>query len=262
MDLPVNTIICGECIAEMAKYPANTFDGIFTDPPYGVTQNEADQKVSNQKLFGALWKLAKDNAAVIMTSQQPFTTELINAQKDTFRYDLVWHKTGKATGFLNANRMPLRIHEHILVFYQKLPVYNPQKTKGDPNHPKGSHSRGKKQTNRNYGDFDQSFESPPTTDKFPTSIIEFPSVHPPIHPTQKPVELMAWLIKTYSNPNQLILDPFCGSGTTCVAAKMLGRRYIGIEISEKYCEIARMRLKAVDTGVSVNEQRQGQRSLF
>ena len=241
--LDLNKIYCGDCLDLMKSIPDKSIDLVVTDMPYGRTKNKWDNTPDLDALFSLLWRVSRLNTAVICTSQQPFTTDLINSQRKFFRYDLIWFKKGKATGFLNANKMPLRSHENILVFYQQLPVYHPQKTKGDTNHSKGSHSRGQKQTNNNYGKFDQTFQSPPTTDKFPLSVLEFQGVHPPIHPTQKPVELLQYLIETYSNENTVILDPFCGSGTTCVAAKLLGRNYIGIDISPEYCKIAEARLR-------------------
>jgi DNA modification methylase len=240
----LNQVIQGDCLEVMGGIPDKSVDLVLTDPPYGCTHNEWDNRVNTSSLFSELWRIAKTNAPIIMTSREPFTSELILNQGKLFRYDLIWFKKGKATGFLNANKMPLRSHENILVFYQQLPIFHPQKTIGETNHSKGSHSRGKKQTNNNYGEFDQTFQGPPTTDKFPISVLEFNAVHPPIHPTQKPVELMQYLIKTYSDDGATILDPFFGSGTTGVAAKLLGRQFIGIEISEKYCEIARKRIDA------------------
>ena len=155
-----------------------------------------------------------------------------------FRYDLIWYKLGKSTGFLNANKMPLRSHEHIIIFYKELPTYNPQKVKGRPNHSKGSHSRGNKQTNNNYGTFDQTFQSPPIDDKFPLSVVEFASVHPPIHPTQKPVDLMRWLIKTYTNEGERIFDGYSGSGTTALACIKEKRSFIGSEMKKEYYDMA------------------------
>ena len=234
----------GSCLDIMPEL--EQVDLVLTDPPYGITQNKWDVIVP----FKDMWKMCdlvtKDKTAIVLTASNPFAAELICSNNKMFRYDIVWRKLGKATGFLNANRMPLRSHELILVFYKKLPTYNPQKTKGNPNHPKfakGSHSRGINQTNNNYGKFDQSHQSAPTTDKFPLSVIDFPTVHPPVHPTQKSVQLFEWLIKTYTNKGETVLDFTVGSGTTAVACERLNRRWIGIEISKEYCEIAKQRIK-------------------
>jgi DNA modification methylase len=201
-------------------------DLILIDPPYNVTQNDWDVPIDLSDMWKRIKRIIKPGAAVIITAQQPFTTDLIVSNRDMFRYDLIWIKKGKATGFLNANRMPLRSHEHILVFYDSLPTYNPQKSVGSVNHSKGSHHRGKKQTNNNYGKFNQEFQSSPTNDKFPISVVEFKSVHPPVHPTQKPVALFEYLIKTYSNEGNLVVDFFGGSGTTAIASHNLKRNFI------------------------------------
>lgn len=237
------TLIQGECLAEMAKLPSGSIDLILCDLPYGTTKNKWDVVIPFAPLWAQYERLIKPNGAIVLTAQSTFAYELALSNKKLFRYDLVWHKKGKATGFLNANRMPLRNHELILVFYKSLPTYNPQKTQGEPNHRKqGSHSRGTKQTNNNYGKFDQSFESEPTTDKFPLSILTFASVHPPIHPTQKPVDLMEYLIRTYTNEGETVLDNCMGSGTTGVACQRSNRNFIGIENDPHHFQTAHNRL--------------------
>ena len=233
----------GDCLEILSEL--EQIDMVLCDLPYGKTQNKWDIIIPFEKMWDSLDSIVKENGAIIFTATNPFAAELICSNRKMFRYDLVWRKIGKATGFLNANRMPLRNHELVLIFYKKLPTYNPQKTKGTPSHSKfcgGSHSRGRKQTNNNYGKFDQSHQSAPTTDKFPLSILSFSSVHPPIHPTQKPVTLMEYLIKTYTNENEIVLDFACGSGTTGVACERLNRKYILIEKEEEYCEIAKQRI--------------------
>jgi site-specific DNA-methyltransferase (adenine-specific) len=223
----------------MKTFPDRSIDLVLTDPPYGVTQNEWDEIPDLSNMWGEIWRTLKEDGAVIMTSQQPFCTDLINSERDNFKYDLIWYKP-LATGFLNANKAPLRNHEIILVFYKKLPAYNPQKFIGK------IRKRGisKANSTTNYGSF-KSIETKEHNDYFPQSVMEFSNTDKSngYHPTQKPIDLMAYLIKTYSNENDLILDPFLGSGTTAVAAKQLHRRFIGIEISERYCQIARERLR-------------------
>lgn len=227
-----------DCYETLLRMEDGSVDMLLQDCPYGVTQNVWDKAPDLPKMWEQWLRVIKPNGAIVFTAQQPFVSDLIESQRSLFRYDIIWWKLGKATGFLNANRMPLRIHEHILVFYKQLPTYNPQKLKGKPNHSKGSHSRGKKQTNNNYGNFDQSFQSPPTDDKFPLSIVEFASVHPPIHPTQKPVDLMRWLIRTYTNENETVFDGYTGSGTTALACVDEKRNFIGSELEKKYYEMA------------------------
>ena len=155
-----------DCYETLCNLQDGSVDFLLQDPPYGVTQNEWDKIPDLAKMWEQWLRVVKPNGAIVFTAQQPFVSDLIESQRRLFGYDLIWYKQGKATGFLNANRMPLRIHEHILVFYKELPTYNPQKLKGKPNHSKGSHSRGKKQTNNNYGKFDQSFQSPQQTINF------------------------------------------------------------------------------------------------
>ena len=233
-----------DCLSIMPEL--EPVDLVLTDPPYGKTQNKWDIIIPFKDMWQVCNLITNDETAIIITATNPFAAELICSNIRMFRYDIVWRKVGKATGFLNSNRMPLRNHELVLVFYKKLPKYNPQKTKGNPNHPKfakGSHSRGRKQTNRNYGEFDQSHQSKPTTDKFPLSVQDFPVVHPPIHPTQKSLQLFEWLIKTYTDEGDTVLDFTIGSGTTAIACERLNRRWIGIEIEEKYCEIAAKRIE-------------------
>jgi site-specific DNA-methyltransferase (adenine-specific) len=231
-----------DCIDTLKKINDASIDLILQDPPYGVTQNKWDIAPDLDLMWGEWLRVIKNNGAIIFTAQQPFVTDLINSQRNYFRYDLIWEKIGKATGFLNANRMPLRNHEHILVFYKNLPTYNPQKVKGNKNHRKGNNSRGKKQTNNNYGDFDQSFESEPTDDKFPLSVLSFKSVHPPEHPTQKPIDLMRWLIRTFTNEGSTVFDGYSGVGTTAVACLMENRNFIGAEISQDYHKLAIKRI--------------------
>jgi len=217
---------CRDVLYELTKV-----DLVLTDPPYGVTQNKGDICVDLSPLFGLA-------PAVILFSQQPFTTDVISRHRDKFKYDLVWDKV-LTSGFLNANKMPLRRHETILVFGDA--PYTPQKTKGSKNHSKG---KPKDCANNNYGDFNFLDNAEVLGDlKHPTSIIAISKPHPSValHRTEKPVELLEWLLKTYSVEGQVILDSFLGSGATAVACKSLNRKCIGIETEEKYCEIAAKR---------------------
>jgi len=225
-------LILGDCLEEMKKIPDKSIDLVLTDPPYGVTQNKQDIVVDLSELF-------RVGKGIVMTSQQPYTTDVIYQYRKCFKYDLVWDKV-LTSGFLNANRMPLRSHESILVFGDV--QYNPQKVMGNKNHSKG---KPKDSANNNYGkhNFVDNTEALGNM-KHPTSIISFSKPHPSVaqHRTEKPIELMMWLVKTYSNVGNTILDPFMGSGTTGVACKELGRNFIGIEISPEYFEIAKKRI--------------------
>ena len=208
-------------------------DIVITDPPYGVTQNKYDKVVDLSDLF-------EITNRVVMFSQQPYTTDVINQFRNNFKYDLVWDKV-LTSGFLNANRMPLRRHESILIFGKG--VYNPQKTVANKSHSKGNKTETQ---NNNYGEYASVDNSEYLGNKkHPTSIITISKSHPSValHRTEKPVELMGWLIKTYSNIGDTIFDPFMGSGTTGVACVQTGRNFIGIEIDPKYFAIAEKRIK-------------------
>lgn len=184
---------------------------------------------------------------MLFFSQMPFAAELVQSNRKLFRYEWIWQKSNK-TGFLNARRMPLKEHENILVFYKKLPVYNPQFT-GDTPHtiPKS----GRK--SNNYGKYTP---LPPGTVKgyFPSDIISFPCIfhtsEKQVHPTQKPVPLLEYLIKTYTNPGETVLDPTMGSGSTGVACANTGRNFIGMELDPGYFEIAQGHIKAAQDALS------------
>jgi site-specific DNA-methyltransferase (adenine-specific) len=174
-----------------------------------------------------------------------FMADLMESNKKLWRYNLVWNKV-LTSGFLNANRQPLRQHEEICVFYKKQPTYNPQKVKGSKNHSKG---KEKKNKNNNYNDFEFVDNSDELGDmKHPTSILTFQKPHPStmVHPTQKSVELCEWLIKTYTNAGDTVLDNCMGSGTTGVAALNLDRKFIGMELDENYFNIAEKRIKELE----------------
>lgn len=233
----------GNCLEIMETLPSKSIDMVLCDLPYGVTKNKWDSVLPFDELWEQYNRIVKPNGAIVLFSAGLFTVDLINSNRKNFRYTLVWDKV-LTSGFLNANRMPLRSHEDICVFYKKLPTYNPQFTEGEP-----LHSRGKllnEQRNNNYGFFDVSKATIRTgeTKKYPKSIIRFsrPPSSTMLHPTQKPVELLEYLIKTYSNENDTILDNCMGSGSTGVACKNTNRHFIGIELDEKYFNIAKERL--------------------
>jgi site-specific DNA-methyltransferase (adenine-specific) len=262
MSVPINQIICGDCLEVMKDWPDGCVDLVLTDPPYGTTACEWDSIIPLEPAWEVLKWIIKPNGAIVMTGAQPFTTTLIASNMKAFKYCWVWEKS-RPTGHLNANRMPMKNVEDIVVFYDKQATYNPQMTQGKPNHVAEGTKRITKATNNCYGTFENSVQKRTFT-KYPKQILQFQQQDPTkiIHPTQKPVALMEYLIKTYTNEGEIVIDFAMGSGTTCVAAKKLGRKYIGIDISEEYCQIARERLKSVDTGVPVKEARRGQKALF
>ena len=220
-------IIHGDCREN--PLPSSGIHLLLTDPPYGLTQNKQDVVIDLSPFLAY---------PAVIFSQQPYTTDLIHQHKKLFKYDLIWDKV-LTSGFLNANRMPLRRHEVILIFGDI--SYTPQKVKGNKNHGKG---KPKKNANNNYGDFNFVDNTEMLGDmKHPTSIISVSKSHPSVakHRTEKPVELLEWLVKSYSQENNIILDPFLGSGGATIACVKNNRKCIGIEISEEYCELSAIR---------------------
>jgi len=242
----INQIICGDCLEVMQEIPDGSVDMILCDLPYGVTaRNEWDRPLDLNSLWRSYKRIIKKNGAIILTSQFPYTAELFYSNPKWFRYDLVWDKK-LVTGFLNAKKMPMRRHEQILVFYEHLPTYNPQMMSGSPQHSKGKNWKSTHKSSLCYGEYDalEVDYRAGNTEKFPTSILSFPKTHPSKtkHKTQKSERLFEYLIHTYSNPGEIILDNCVGSGTTAVAALNSGRNFIGIELLEEYCEVARQRI--------------------
>lgn len=243
-------LIHGDCLVEMQKIPDKSIDMILCDLPYEVLNKrnkntQWDRMLPFDKLWEQYERVIKDKGIIVLFAQGIFTARLMMSNKKLWRYNLVWDKIAK-NGFLNANRMPLRQHEDICVFYKKLPIYNPQMTKCEPherNHSKGNMEKQCK--NSCYGNF---VEVPTkiTDEKYPTSIISISKEHKVgnfFHPTQKPVALLEYLIKTYSNEGDTILDNTMGSGSTMVACVNTKRNGIGIELDDKYFAIAEKRIK-------------------
>ena len=238
------TLYKGDCLVEMNKITDKSVDMILCDLPYGVTNNKKDCCLPFDKLWNEYHRIVKDNTPIVLFSQGTFFIDLVNSNRKEFRYDLIWNKVLK-TGFLNAKRMPLRQHEQIAVFYKKLPTYNPQFTQGSPLHSKGSAYKSKSLINNNYGDFNiTDDERQGSTEKYPNSILTFSKPHPStcVHPTQKPVDLLENLIKTYTNEGDWVLDNCMGSGSTGVACINTNRNFIGMELNEDYFEIAKERI--------------------
>ena len=242
----------GDCLEIMKNIEDESIDMILCDLPYGVTRNNWDSQISLEELWKAYKRIIKPNGAICLFCDGMFMAKLMMSNTSMWRYNLVWHKV-LASGFLNANRMPLRSTEEIAVFYSKQPTYNPQKTKGKPNHSKGrcvgKVSDDESQTNNNYGNYTIVDNNAELGDmKHPTSLLSFSKPHPSImkHPTQKPVELCEWLIKTYTNEGNVVLDNCMGSGSTGVAAVGINRNFIGMELEEKYFNIAKERIESVN----------------
>jgi site-specific DNA-methyltransferase (adenine-specific) len=235
----------GNCLELMNDIKDKSIDMILCDLPYGATQNQIDKQLP----FDTLWKqynrIIKDNGAIVLFAQGLFYVDLVNSNRKMFKYDLIWDKV-LTSGFLNAKRMPLRQHEQIAVFYKKLPTYNPQFTQGNKSHSKGTLFLNKQVKNRNYKQFTliETNDKDPLL-KYPTSIITFKKPHQSmaVHPTEKSIECLEWLIRTYTNEGDLVLDNCMGSGTTGIACVNTKRNFIGIELNEEYFKLASDRIK-------------------
>lgn len=237
-----------DCLKVMPTLPEHSIDLILADLPYAKTHNHWDSLIPFDSLWEQYNRIIKDHGAIVLFGQTDFSAQLIMSNPKMFRYTLVWDKV-RTTGFLNAKRMPLRRHEDILVFYKKLPTYNPQMVEGG----EPSHSRGKRWADKGntqddgkiYGKYQHDYDAPSTHTnlKYPTSILRFSNkVQGNLHPTQKPVKLLEYLIKTYTNEGMTVLDNTMGSGSTGVAAVSLNRNFIGIELDKKYFDIAKERI--------------------
>lgn len=233
----------GDCLTLMQDIPDQSIDMILCDLPYGITaRNPWDTPLPFDKLWGQYTRIITPNGCIVLFASGMFTANLMQSNPRMWRYNLVWQKTSPS-GFLNANRMPLRGHEDICIFYKRLPTYNPQKTTGHPRKVSTAvHKRASKQST-NYAIVPaHTYDS---TERFPTSVLTFATdkQKAALHPTQKPVTLLEWLILTYTNPGDLVLDNCMGSGSTGIAALNTGRKFIGIELDEAYFQIASDRIQ-------------------
>ena len=240
-----NSIILGDCLEIMKAIKSKSIDMILCDLPYGMTHNKWDSVIPLTPLWEAYTRIIKDHAAIVLTASQPFTSQLITSNLDNFRHEWIWKKN-KSTGFLNAKKAPLKIHESVLVFGLQKTRYFPQKTMGHS----PVHSYVKNTSDgMNYGKTKHEFKGGGSTERYPTSIIFFPVVNNykagKIHPNQKPIELFEYLIKTYSKPKELVLDTCSGSGTTAIAASNTNRRWLCIEKDAIYYKKSCERIKGI-----------------
>lgn len=225
---------------QMVNIPDGSVQMVFADLPYGTTKCKWDTIVDLDVFWKECWRVLKPNGVVVCTAQFPFTATLAMSQMKYLRYDWVWEKT-QATGYLNAKKMPMKAHENILVFYKELPKYNPIKTQGHKRKVSKSENRNKciERRNTTYGDdylYGREYEAPDydSTDRYPRSVQVFSKdvQKSSIHRTQKPIALLEYLIKTYTDEGDCVLDPCRGSNTTGVVCDRLGREYYGIEKDE------------------------------
>ena len=230
-----------DCLVAMKELESKSIDMILCDLPYGTTQNEWDTLIP----FDSLWKeynrVIKDNGAIVLFSQMPFTAQLVMSNPNMFRYEWIIEKT-KATGFLNAKKMPMKSHENVCVFYKNLCKYNPQKTEGhSPSHYYIKHT----EDGSCYGKTKLGISGGGNTDRYPRDVLQFKwdTQKSKLHPTQKPLELCEYFIKTYTDKGDLVLDNCMGSGTTGVACYNLERNFIGMEKDKKYFSVALDRIK-------------------
>ena len=234
-DVSGSALFQGDCLDIMPLIPDKSVQLILADLPYGTTACKWDSIIDLDLLWKQYKRIIKDNGAIVLTASQPFTTKLISSNYEMFKYEWIWDKCNP-TNFASANKQPMKYHENILVFSKKQAIYNPIKWQGKKNHKQGLSKNNFAETRGNI----KRVEDDLSGLKFPKSIIQFEkhSSQCGLHPTQKPLELMKYLISTYTNENDMVLDNTMGSGTTCLAAKELNRKFIGIEKEPKYYEIA------------------------
>lgn len=230
---------CGDCLELMKNIPDGSVDLVLCDMPYGTTRNKWDKCLPLEKLWREYKRVVKKNGAIILFAQTPFDKVLGASNIDMLRYEWIWEKP-QGTGHLNAKKMPMKSHENILVFYRQLPTYNPQWEWGTPyTITSGSHST-------NYGEQKDNVTSASDGRRYPKDVLRFGGAKTDkcLHPTQKPVALLEYLIKTYTNSGDTVLDNCMGSGSTGVACANTNRRFIGIELDDDYFNIAKQRINA------------------
>ena len=236
----------GDCLELMKDIPSGSIDMILCDLPYGTTRCKWDTVIPFEPLWEQYERIIKDNGAILLFAQTPFDKVLGTSNLKLLRYEWIWEKTSASNHF-NCNRMPMKAHENILVFYKHLPTYNPQKTQ---NH-SPTHNYTKYITTQNnseiYGKATEEVSGGGNTDRYPRSVQIFSSdkQQSTLHPTQKPVKLLEYLIKTYTDEGEIVLDNCMGSGSTGVACINTNRNFIGMELNEKYFNIAKNRIKEI-----------------
>jgi site-specific DNA-methyltransferase (adenine-specific) len=231
-----NSVLQGDCLELMKDIPDGSVDLILSDLPYGTTNCKWDTIIPFEPLWEHYKRIIKPNGAIVLTASQPFTSALVMSNPKMFKYELIWYKD-RPTGLFTAKIQPMKYHENILVFCEGKTKYNPEMWEGNKNHSNLGNNKSKS------SHYNSKFSIPKTDGlKNPKSVIYCKREHPPIHPTQKPVALFEYLIKTYTNEGDLVLDNVAGSGTTGVAALNTNRNYILMEKEPEYVEIIKQRL--------------------
>lgn len=236
----LNNVTKGDTIEQMKNIPDNSIDLVLVDLPYGTTQNRWDSVIPLDELWNQYHRIVKENGAMVFTASGLFTAQLMLSNPKEYKYNYTWIKS-KSTNFLNAKKQPLRKHEDILVFYRKQPTYNPQMTKGE------AYSKGvrKDQVTGSYGNFNPVLVKSEGS-RYPVDVLYFKTAESEgkvVHPTQKPIALGRYLIRTFSNPGDVVLDNTSGSGSFLISALLEGRNFIGIEKNE---DVALFKKKPVD----------------
>jgi len=240
----------GDCLDVMQGIPDGSVDMVCTDPPYGTTNCQWDSVIPFEPMWAQLKRIVKPNGAIVLMASQPFTSALVMSNVAMFKYDWIWQKP-KGTGHLNAKKMPMRDKEDVLVFYAAQCNYNPQMTAGKPYNAKSG-----KTSFDGYG-ADKRTGNKSSGPRYPKQVQAFPVVErDTVHPTQKPVALMEYLIRTYTNPGETVLDFTMGSGTTGVAAANTRRKFIGIEMDADYFAIAQDRIQKARADAITNKMRE------
>ena len=228
----------GDCMELMESIPDESVDMILSDPPYAMTKNKWDVEIDLPGLWRHYKRIVKQNGAIVLFSKMPFTARLAISNQKMFRHEWIWVKES-ATGFLNANKAPMKLHENILVFSKKRAVYNPQMRTGFRPYKCVQGSGSKNYENKKYDK-----ETVSNGERFPVDVIRFSrSLDRGAHPTQKPVALLEYMIRTYTSEGETVLDNYMGSGSTGVACVNTGRNFIGIELDDYYFDVAQQRIE-------------------